>query len=57
MFVFQVKLIGPKNDPPTIVQDKVLSLIQCWADAFQTQPDLQVNKIEISFPQGVTELL
>ncbi|XP_048487572.1 target of Myb protein 1 isoform X1 [Plutella xylostella] len=36
-----VKLIGPKNDPPTIVQDKVLSLIQCWADAFQTQPDLQ----------------
>ncbi|XP_026316691.1 TOM1-like protein 2 isoform X2 [Hyposmocoma kahamanoa] len=36
-----VKLIGPKNDPPTIVQEKVLSLIQCWADAFQNQPDLQ----------------
>ncbi|VVD03257.1 unnamed protein product [Leptidea sinapis] len=36
-----VKLIGPKNDPPTVVQDKVLSLIQCWADAFQTQPELQ----------------
>ncbi|XP_077291190.1 TOM1-like protein 2 isoform X2 [Arctopsyche grandis] len=35
-----VKLIGPKNDPPTIVQEKVLSLIQCWADAFQNQPDL-----------------
>ncbi|XP_050549242.1 target of Myb protein 1 isoform X2 [Spodoptera frugiperda] len=36
-----VKLIGPKNDPPTVVQEKVLSLIQCWADAFQNQPDLQ----------------
>lgn len=23
-----VKLIGPKNDPPTAVQEKVLSLIQ-----------------------------
>lgn len=36
-----VKLIGPKNDPPTAVQEKVLSLIQCWADAFNNQPDLQ----------------
>ncbi|CAG9793990.1 unnamed protein product [Diatraea saccharalis] len=36
-----VKLIGPKNDPPTVVQEKVLSLIQCWADAFQSQPELQ----------------
>lgn len=36
-----VKLIGPKNDPPTVVQEKVLSLIQCWADAFQNQTDLQ----------------
>ncbi|XP_028029136.1 TOM1-like protein 2 [Bombyx mandarina] len=36
-----VKLIGPKNDPPTVVQDKVLSLIQCWADAFQNQAELQ----------------
>ncbi|KAJ2943668.1 hypothetical protein O0L34_g16780 [Tuta absoluta] len=36
-----VKLIGPKNDPPTVVQEKVLSLIQCWADAFQNQQDLQ----------------
>ncbi|KAL0822362.1 hypothetical protein ABMA28_004456 [Loxostege sticticalis] len=35
-----VKLIGPKNDPPTVVQEKVLSLIQCWADAFQSQPEL-----------------
>ncbi|XP_045495733.1 target of Myb protein 1 isoform X1 [Colias croceus] len=36
-----VKLIGPKNDPPTVVQEKVLSLIQCWADAFQNQSELQ----------------
>ncbi|XP_025422153.1 TOM1-like protein 2 isoform X1 [Sipha flava] len=36
-----IKLIGPKNDPPTIVQEKVLSLIQSWADAFRNQPDLQ----------------
>ncbi|XP_022918476.2 TOM1-like protein 2 isoform X1 [Onthophagus taurus] len=34
-----VKLIGPKNDPPTAVQEKVLSLIQSWADAFRNQPD------------------
>jgi len=26
-----VKIIAPKNNPPTIVQDKVLALIQvCW---------------------------
>ncbi|KAL4098622.1 hypothetical protein QTP88_023187 [Uroleucon formosanum] len=36
-----IKLIGPKNDPPTIVQEKVLSLIQSWADAFRNQSDLQ----------------
>ncbi|KAH8270554.1 hypothetical protein KR018_011536, partial [Drosophila ironensis] len=35
-----VKLIGPKNDPPAAMQDKVLSLIQIWADAFKNQPDL-----------------
>lgn len=32
--------IGPKNDPPAIVQEKVLSLIQIWADAFKNQPEL-----------------
>lgn len=32
--------LGPKNDPPTAVQEKVLSLIQSWADAFRNQPDL-----------------
>ncbi|GIY03625.1 TOM1-like protein 2 [Caerostris extrusa] len=36
-----VKLIGPKNDPPTAVQEKVLSLIQSWADAFQGNPEMQ----------------
>lgn len=35
-----VKLIGPKNDPPTAVQEKVLSLIQSWADAFKGNPDM-----------------
>lgn len=35
-----VKLIGPKNDPSVAVQERVLSLIQMWADAFRSQPDL-----------------
>ncbi|XP_063919671.1 TOM1-like protein 2 isoform X2 [Zophobas morio] len=35
-----VKLIGPKNDPPTAVQEKVLSLIQSWADAFRNLPEM-----------------
>ncbi|XP_068605745.1 TOM1-like protein 2 [Brachionichthys hirsutus] len=35
-----VKIISPKTNPPTIVQDKVLSLIQAWADAFRSCPDL-----------------
>ncbi|PSN34684.1 hypothetical protein C0J52_24337 [Blattella germanica] len=33
-------IIGPKNDPPTAVQEKVLSLIQSWADAFRHQTEL-----------------
>lgn len=36
-----VKLIGPKNDPPAVVQEKVLSLIQSWAQAFRGQTELQ----------------
>lgn len=36
-----VKLIGPKYDPPTAVQEKVLSLIQIWADTFSSQPELK----------------
>ncbi|KZS15499.1 putative ADP-ribosylation factor-binding protein GGA1 [Daphnia magna] len=35
-----VKLIGPKNDPPTELQEKVLTLIQSWSDAFQQYPEL-----------------
>ncbi|XP_076248331.1 TOM1-like protein 2 isoform X2 [Calliopsis andreniformis] len=36
-----VKLIGPKNEPPTAVQEKVLSMIQTWADTFRHQPHTQ----------------
>ncbi|XP_008559066.1 TOM1-like protein 2 isoform X1 [Microplitis demolitor] len=36
-----VKMIGPKNEPPTAVQEKVLSLIQTWADTFRYQPHTQ----------------
>ncbi|KAJ8387134.1 hypothetical protein AAFF_G00160740 [Aldrovandia affinis] len=35
-----VKIISPKTNPPTIVQDKVLALVQAWADAFRSSPDL-----------------
>ncbi|XP_071106501.1 target of Myb1 membrane trafficking protein-like isoform X3 [Haliotis cracherodii] len=41
-----IKIIGPKNDPPQAVQEKVLSLIQTWADAFRGAPDLkEVEKV------------
>ncbi|XP_043493402.1 TOM1-like protein 2 isoform X3 [Polistes fuscatus] len=36
-----VKLIGPKNEPPTAVQEKVLNLIQTWADTFCHQAHTQ----------------
>ncbi len=29
-----VKIISPKNNPPAIVQDKVLALIQVWTGCF-----------------------
>ncbi|XP_058936759.1 target of Myb1 membrane trafficking protein isoform X2 [Kogia breviceps] len=35
-----VRTILPKNNPPTAVHDKVLTLIQSWADAFRSSPDL-----------------
>lgn len=35
-----VKLIGPKNNPPIDLQERVLSLIESWAEAFRGQPDL-----------------
>ncbi|TMW51203.1 hypothetical protein DOY81_003739 [Sarcophaga bullata] len=58
-----VKLIGPKNDPPMVVQEKVLSLIQTWADAFKNQPDLngviqmytELKNKGIEFPQPDAE--
>jgi hypothetical protein len=36
-----VKLISPKHDPPITVQEKVLNLIQTWAETFSTQPELK----------------
>ncbi|KAL8619179.1 hypothetical protein ACOMHN_049961 [Nucella lapillus] len=36
-----VKVIGPKHDPPQAVQEKVLQLIQTWADAFRGTPHLK----------------
>ncbi|CAG9800196.1 unnamed protein product [Chironomus riparius] len=36
-----VKLISPKHDPPIAVQEKVLSLIQTWAETFANQPELK----------------
>lgn len=38
--IINILFKGPKNDPPTIVQEKVLSLIQSWADAFRNQPEM-----------------
>ncbi|KAM4650951.1 target of Myb1 membrane trafficking protein [Discoglossus pictus] len=35
-----VKTILPKNNAPNIISDKVLNLIQAWADAFRSSPDL-----------------
>lgn len=35
-----IKLIGPKFDAPQIIQERVLSLIQAWADAFREDPTL-----------------
>ncbi|CAF5195663.1 unnamed protein product, partial [Rotaria magnacalcarata] len=34
-------VIGPKNNPPVAVQERVLSLIQTWALAFRNDPDLK----------------
>ncbi|XP_058633955.1 target of Myb1 membrane trafficking protein-like isoform X2 [Onychostoma macrolepis] len=35
-----VRAILPKNNPPMILHDRVLSLIQAWADAFRSSPSL-----------------
>ncbi|XP_075890788.1 TOM1-like protein 2 isoform X2 [Nelusetta ayraudi] len=60
-----VKVISPKNNPPTIVQDKVLALIQAWADAFRSSPDLtgvvqvfeELKRKGIDFPTSELETL
>ncbi|CAG03295.1 unnamed protein product, partial [Tetraodon nigroviridis] len=35
-----VQAILPKNNPPTALHERVLSLIQSWADAFRSSPSL-----------------
>ncbi|KAK7113820.1 TOM1-like protein 2 isoform X2 [Littorina saxatilis] len=41
-----VKVIGPKYDPPQAVQEKVLQMIQTWAEAFRGVPELkEVEKV------------
>ena len=30
-----------QNSPPPLVRDRILGLIQSWADAFRGKPDLQ----------------
>ncbi|XP_048762408.1 TOM1-like protein 2 isoform X2 [Ostrea edulis] len=41
-----IKVIGPKYDPPQAVQEKVLSLVQTWADAFRGTPELkEIDKV------------
>lgn len=60
-----IKLIGPKNEPPAELQDRVLSLIQIWADAFKNQPDLngvtqmymELKNKGIDFPQTDMETI
>ncbi|XP_077591350.1 TOM1-like protein 2 isoform X2 [Stigmatopora nigra] len=60
-----VKIISPKVNPPTIVQEKVLSLIQAWADAFRSSPDLtgvvhvyeELKRKGIEFPMADLDAL
>lgn len=35
-----VKIIQPNVNPPTVIQEKILAMIQTWADAFKRQSDL-----------------
>ncbi|XP_053550534.1 TOM1-like protein 2 isoform X3 [Bombina bombina] len=60
-----VKIVSPKNNPPTIVQDKVMALIQAWADAFRSSPDLtgvvhiyeELKRKGIEFPMADLDAL
>lgn len=33
--------MSPQNSPPPLVRDRILGLIQSWADAFRGKPELQ----------------
>ncbi|XP_051244012.1 target of Myb protein 1 isoform X5 [Dicentrarchus labrax] len=35
-----VRTIIPRNNPPLVLHDRVLSIVQAWADAFRSSPDL-----------------
>ncbi|XP_037834514.1 target of Myb protein 1 isoform X6 [Kryptolebias marmoratus] len=35
-----VRSIIPRNNPPQVVHDRVLGIVQAWADAFRSSPDL-----------------
>ncbi len=35
-----MKVIATKNNPPTIVRERILGLVQYWADAFKSKPQL-----------------
>ncbi|XP_062294688.1 target of Myb protein 1 isoform X2 [Scomber scombrus] len=35
-----VRSIIPRNNPPLILHDRVLGIVQAWADAFRSSPDL-----------------
>ncbi|XP_028455152.1 target of Myb1 membrane trafficking protein isoform X2 [Perca flavescens] len=35
-----VRAIIPRNNPPLVLHDRVLSIVQAWADAFRSSPDL-----------------
>ncbi|XP_043196107.1 TOM1-like protein 2 isoform X4 [Amphibalanus amphitrite] len=55
-----IKLIGPKNEPPLAVQEKVLGLVRSWAVTFRGQPDLngvaavydELLAKGVQFPEG-----
>lgn len=48
-----------QSNPPQVVQDKILSLIQDWADAFRGSPDLTyvLETYESLRAQGLKVLL
>ncbi|XP_037544786.1 target of Myb protein 1 isoform X2 [Nematolebias whitei] len=58
-----VRAIIPRNNPPQVVHDRVLSIIQAWADAFRSSPDLtgvvsvyeDLRRKGLEFPAHVDE--